>query len=180
LHNQNETKMKLLKHLTVLLICVVILKACRNDEPPERQVFVKESAVFKFYNNGDPDLERITLITVIHDPEDLPYTSLDALITAAKNSPVSCKVKTLNDSPFCSELHPYDSIVHRRPVAYIGCGRYAQFAVYYKDETSPDGYRLRGEYAVKDTIKQKYAINEYKYPDQTLIVNWPEDSLLFK
>jgi hypothetical protein len=55
------------------------------------------------------------------------------------------------------------------------------FAVYYEDTTSANGYRLRGQYIVNDTIKQKYADHEYKYPDKmTIIVNWPEDSLLFK
>jgi hypothetical protein len=174
--------MKLLRYLFFILT-VITVESCNWPEQEIQPSYVKETAIFKFYNNGDSTLERMTLKALIHDPAEYPYATLDMLIPGR---PAFCKEKTLSDhfTPdmlyyACEELHPCDSIVYN-PTAYIGCGRYAQFAIYYKDETSPDGYRLRGEYVVKDTIKQKYEIGAYKYPDQTLIVNWPEDSLLFK
>lgn len=89
--------MKLFKYFSVLLISVVLLEACREDLPPESPFFIKEQAAFRFYNNGDSTLERMTLIAVIHDPADLPYATLDMLITSAKNSPIPCKRKTLSD-----------------------------------------------------------------------------------
>ncbi len=155
----------------LLLVFFILFMGCHWSEPEIQPSYVKESAVFKFYNNGDSTLERMTLTFRLHYPVENYW--FEGFESHEKNI-------IFNPRIMQSQLHPYDSIIHSHSEAYIGCPRYAEFAVYYSDSTSADGYRLRGKYVIDDVIPQKYAVKEQKYPDAIITVNWPKDSLLFK
>ena len=164
--------MKLKNYFCLNLL--LILTGCNWPEQEVQPFYVKEDGFIGFYNDGDSLLERMTLSISFYRPVEI--TGFQGRVS---------KEKTINEIHYnewaCYELYPQDSIICGIRDCYIGCERYARFAVYDKDSTSIDGYRLRGEYIVDDTIRQKYADKEYKYPDKTtIIVRWPEDSLLFK
>jgi len=159
-----------------LSMSMMLLAGCHWSEQETRPFYIKESAVFKFYNNGDSLLDAMTLSEAhFYRPVENHWggTGYEYREKDIANPPIAW--------PYSStQLYPNDSIIVSFGDIYIGCKRYAEFAVYYADSTAVNGYRLRGKYIVDDTIQQKYAIDEYKYPDATIVVNWPEDSLLFK
>lgn len=146
--------MKPLKYL-LLISCSFALTNCQWPEQEKAPRYVKESVIVKFYNNGDSTLKRMTLNSHFYYPvedQELGGNTSKAKILNLEN----CHGYS------CYILHTQDSIVYEFGDCYIGCIRYIKFAVYNKDETSPNGYRLRGQYIVDNTIRQKYEVEEYK------------------
>ncbi len=147
---------------------MTFLTGCHWPEQEIQPFYIKETFVIKFYNNGDSSLDRMAWSGTMYFPVEDRWMGWS-------------ESKEKNPSMFQKQLNPYDSITSYTGDVYIGCTRYFELAVYYADSTSEDSYRLRGKYIIDDTIQQKYAKKEYKYPDKmTIVVNWPEDSLLFK
>lgn len=148
--------------------------SCKQE--PEIPVYVKEGAVFKFYNNGDASIQRMSWYITLYLPEN------------GGDFRILNDYKELNSNDPRHELHSLDSLtidMLNSPGGgvYIGCHRYAEFTVYDKDNLSESGYRLKGKYIINEVVKQKYVENSAnisrKYPDNEITVNWPEDSLLF-
>lgn len=167
--------MKSLKYL-LFIISIFTLAGCIRQEP-EIPVYVRESSLIKFYNNGDSTIQGMSLDVSFYIPQDggsFTGTGQDKELN-----------RQLPDSSYC--LHPYDSLISNvggpGEGIYIGCHRYVEFTVYDKDNSSESGYRLKGKYIINEVVRQKYVENSAnisrKYPDNEITVNWPEDSLLF-
>ena len=158
----------------LLTFSIFTLASCNWEEHKIQPNYVKESFIVKFYNNGDFTLQRMSIAVSLYLPENGGSYSGAYDFKELNNQ--------LSNSPWY--LHPFDSLTVYLlggigSGIYIGCPRLVEFAVYDKDSTSANGCSLKGKYIIDGVIEQKYAVGERKYPDNEIIINWPEDSLLF-